>query len=243
MTTADPRRSRFVVIEGLIGVGKTSLCRLLERELGARLVLEPCEDNPFLASFYDDPDRFAFPAQMFYLATRYRQQEGLRQQHLFSPLVVSDYLFEKDRLFAEQTLAGHELDLYDRFASLLRDGIPTPDLVLFLDSPTEIILKRIQRRAIDAEQTIGADYLDQLRARYQALWRGYTSAPVIHLDTSRLNYVDDPQARRSVLGMIQGWIDEPPRPVSPALPGPAAAGTSEREEQPSLFGAGLPQEG
>jgi len=222
--------SRFIVVEGLIGVGKTSLCRILEEEFNARLVLEPCEDNPFLASFYADPDRFAFPAQMFYLATRYRQQESISQQHLFSQMVVSDYLFEKDRLFAEQTLAGNELDLYDRFAGLLRDSIPTPDVVLFLDSPTEVILKRIARRSIDAEQTIGAEYLDQLRDRYLSLWRRYTAAPVIHLNTAELNYVDDMEARASVLEMIRGWVDELKGPEAPAS-------LVEREAQPSLFGA------
>jgi len=222
--------SRFIVVEGLIGVGKTSLCRILHSEFNAHLVLEPCEDNPFLASFYADPDRFAFPAQMFYLATRYRQQEGMAQQQLFSQLIVSDYLFEKDRLFAEQTLDGHELELYDRFASLLRDSIPAPDLVLFLDSPTDVIMKRIARRSIDAEQTIGPEYIDSLRERYQALWRRYTAAPVIHLNTAGLNYVDDPAARTSVLGMIRGWMDELNGPEAPAS-------IPEREVQPSLFGA------
>ncbi len=162
--------NQYIVIEGLIGVGKTSLCRLLQRELGARLVLEPAEDNPFLASFYSDPERFAFPAQMFYLSSRYQQQVDLRQQNLFSSLVISDYLFEKDRIFAELTLNGQELALYNRFASLLGESIPKPDFVLFLDSPTETILRRIERRAIPSEQAIGPEYLDALRARYQALW-------------------------------------------------------------------------
>ena len=232
--------SRFIVVEGLIGVGKTSLCRILQEAFNAHLVLEPCDDNPFLASFYADPDRFAFPAQMFYLATRYRQQEAMSQQQLFSQVIISDYLFEKDRLFAEQTLDGHELDLYDRFAGLLRDSIPNPDLVLFLDSPTDVIMKRIARRSRDAENTIGADYLDQLRERYQSLWRRYTAAPVIHLNTADLNYVDDPEARATVLGMIRGWIDELDGPEAPASTTPGIA-RPEREAQPSLFGASNPE--
>ena len=105
--------AKYIVIEGLIGVGKTSLCRILQREWGARLVLEPADDNPFLAAFYGDPARFAFPAQMFYLASRYDQQLKLAQPELFTELVVSDYHFAKDRLFAEQTLGGDELALYD----------------------------------------------------------------------------------------------------------------------------------
>lgn len=228
--TDSQTRPHYIVVEGLIGVGKTSLCRILQKEFNARLVLEPCEDNPFLASFYADPERFAFPAQMFYLATRYRQQEELAQPGLFDRMVVSDYLFEKDRLFAEQTLAGDELALYDRFAGLLREGIPNPDMVLFLDSPTEVVLRRIARRAINAEQTITADYLDALRERYQALWRRYTAAPVHHLNTAEINYVDDPEARRAIVGMIRGWLGVPDRPGAPASP-------VEREVQPSLFGA------
>ena len=130
--------SRLVVIEGLIGVGKTTLCRILEREWGARLVLEPAEDNPFLAQFYGDPARFALPAQLFYLASRYQQQQDIRQADLFAPFTVSDYLYAKDRLFAEMTLEGHELALYDTFARLLPDPPPKPDLVVFLDADTDI---------------------------------------------------------------------------------------------------------
>lgn len=216
--------AKYIVIEGLIGVGKTSLCRILRDELGARLVLEPAEDNPFLAAFYADSDRFAFPAQMFYLATRYDQQLRLAQQELFHDLVVADYHFAKDRIFAEQTLEGPELELYDRFARLLTDRVPRPDLVLFMDAPTEVIRSRIRRRAISAEQVIEAEYLDALRDRYHQLWARYDEAPVYVLDTSDLNYVDDPADRARVLAMIQGWLDGQPVPGSPRPLGQAAEG-------------------
>ncbi|MCB9781224.1 MAG: deoxynucleoside kinase [Alphaproteobacteria bacterium] len=206
---------RYIVIEGLIGVGKTSLCRILRDEWGARLVLEPAEDNPFLAAFYSDAERFAFPAQMFYLATRYDQQLRLAQGELFSDLVIADYHFAKDRLFAEQTLSGDELALYDRFADLLRDRVPKPDLVIFMDAPTEVIRARIERRAIDAEQVIKAAYLDSLRARYMGLWDRYRDAPVYVIDTSTINYVDDPADRQRMLAMIRGWLDGRPVPGSP----------------------------
>jgi deoxyadenosine/deoxycytidine kinase len=225
--------SNYIVIEGLIGVGKTSLCRILRDELGARLVLEPAEDNPFLAAFYADQARFAFPAQMFYLATRYAQQADLRQGGLFHDLVVADYHFEKDQIFADLTLAGHEMALYERFAGLLGPNVPKPDFVIFLDSPTEVIRKRIARRAINAEKVIGADYLDALRKSYNRLWADYSDAPVYVLDTSELNYVDNPEHQKAVIEMIQGWLKG--QPVS----GAPASLKSEREAQPSLFGAGI----
>lgn len=220
--------SRLVVIEGLIGVGKTTLCRILQREWAARLVLEPADDNPFLARFYADPERFALPAQMFYLATRYTQQQSLRQPDLFTPLVVSDYLYEKDRLFAEMTLGGDELSLYQRFAGLLPEPPPRPDLVVFLDADTDIIRERILRRGIPAEKVIPARYLDDLRERYYRLWDTYDSAPIYVLRTDRINYVEDGRERDGVLAMIQGWLDG--RPVGGAPPCYRNAG------QTTLFG-------
>ena len=204
----------YIVIEGLIGVGKTSLCRILEREWGARLVLEPAEDNPFLASFYADQERFAFPAQMFYVATRYAQQMDLHQPGLFHKLIVSDYLYAKDRLFAELTLSEAEMALYDRFAGLLAGSITQPDFVLFLDAPTRVITDRIRRRAIESEQRIHAGYLDALRDRYYKLWDRYDGAPVYVLDTSTIHYVDDDDDKARVMAMIRGWLDG--RPVEGA---------------------------
>ena len=202
--------SRFIVIEGLIGVGKTSLCRLLRDRWNASLVLEPVEDNPFLAHFYADRRRYAFPAQMFYLATRCAQQMSLHQGELFSDLIVADYLYEKDRLFAEETLEGNEMALYDRFASLLGSSVAIPEFVLFLDAPTDTVLKRIQRRAIASEQVIEGSYLESLRERYYSLWERYEAAPVYVLNTDEINYVDDAQAQERILKMIQGWLDGEP---------------------------------
>lgn len=203
-------RSRFIVIEGLIGVGKTSLCRLLKGRWGARLVLEPWDDNPFLAAFYSDRDRYAFATQMFYLASRYNQQLRLARGELTDPWVVADYLFEKDRLFAEETLHGDEMALYDRFAGLLGGTIPDPELVLFLDAPTEVIMGRIAKRAIQAEQVIEGTYLDSLRRRYYALWDRYDGAPVYVLDSTDLDYVNDPAAQQRILDMITGWVEGEP---------------------------------
>jgi len=206
----DGRMSKFIVIEGLIGVGKTSLCRLLEKELNAELVLEPAEDNPFLAQFYSDPTRFAFPAQMFYLATRCLQQNRLLQTRLFTELYVSDYLFAKDRIFAEQTLDGDELQLYNKFNALLSQNVAKPNFILFLDSPTDVIINRIKRRAIQAEQAIQGDYLDDLRNRYYSLWRRYNDAPVYVLNTEDINYIDNPEDKKFIIEMVKGWISGTP---------------------------------
>ena len=202
--------SKFIVVEGLIGVGKTSLCRILQRERNAHLVLEPAEHNPFLASFYADPERFAFPAQMFYLATRCQQQTRLFQSQLFSNLFVSDYLFAKDQLFAEQTLSGEELQLYYQFSSLLSQNIAKPEFVLFLDAPTDVVCSRIAKRGIEAEQVIEPEYLNALRQRYYDLWRNYTEAPVYVLDTTLIDYIDSETDRAYVLDMIDGWLNKTP---------------------------------
>lgn len=220
--------SRLVVIEGLIGVGKTTLCRILEREWGARLVLEPADDNPFLAQFYGDPERFALPAQLFYLASRYQQQQSIRQADLFAPFTIADYLYAKDRLFAEMTLGGHELALYNTFAGLLPEPPPRPDLVVFLDADTDVIRSRIARRGIPAEQIIPARYLDELRDRYYRLWDSYADAPVHVVRTDRVDYVNNPADRAWVLEMIWGWLAG--QPVANAPPRYRSVA------QPSLFG-------
>ena len=208
--------AQFIAIEGLIGVGKTSLCHILESERNARLVLEPCDDNPFLASFYADPDRFAFPAQMFYLASRFSQQMNLRQLDLFSDLIVSDYLWEKDRLFAEETLVGDEMSLYDRFSSLLQGSIEEPDFVLFLDSPTEVVRGRIARRSREGEDVIAEEYLDSLRDRYYQLWSRYTAAPIYVIDTSEIHYVDSDEDKDYMLRLVDGWLSGRPIAGAPA---------------------------
>lgn len=182
----------------------------MNKRYGARLVLEPCEANPFLASFYADPKHYAFPAQMFYLASRYQQQIALLQKHLFDDLTVADYLFDKDRIFAEQTLNDDEMELYNRFTELLSHHVSIPDFIMFLDAPTDIVLGRIARRSIDAEQVIEADYLNSLRARYYRLWENWTKCPVYVLDTSTINYVDNPEHADFICKMIEGYMKNEP---------------------------------
>jgi deoxyguanosine kinase len=221
--------TRYVVVEGLIGVGKTTLCRLLERERGATLVLEPAATNPFLEPFYADPERYAFPVQMFYLINRWRQQSRIRQGDLFTDLVVSDYLFEKDRLFASKTLGPEELGLYDRFAAALGEQAPRPDLVLYLEAPIPVILGRISRRAAPGEQAITEAYLTDLRDRYERLLGDWTACPVVRLDNRDMNYADDPEVQQQLLALIDQVLGGGPLPPTPGS-------RVDREVQPSLFG-------
>lgn len=236
----DDRARRFLVVEGLIGAGKTTLCRLLAQSWDARLVLEPAEDNPFLGPFYGDPHRFAFPVQMFYLINRWRQQDQIRQTDMFRELVVSDYLFAKDRLFAEKTLDSLELELYDRFAGALGEIAPKPDLVVYLDVPTDVLMKRIHRRKAVGEEKISAHYLDDLRERYERLWADWRGCPLLRLDNRAIDYADDPAGQARILDVIRDALDGV-RPRKPGANGDAGASGSpaslvEREDQPSLFG-------
>lgn len=217
----------YVVVEGLIGAGKTTLCRLLERTRGAALVLEPHDDNPFLEPFYRDPARYALPVQMSFLLTRFRQQDAVRQLGLFERHVVADYLFAKDRLFAEKTLGAEELALYDRVADALGARVPTPDLVVALHAPVSVLLERIRRRGIAGEERIDRAYLEDLARRYAALWARWDRCPVLHIDNTALPYDRDPSAEAEVL-----------RRIDAALAGDVGGEAPSDPRWPTLFGDG-----
>jgi len=219
---------QFVVIEGLIGVGKTTLCRLLQEAWNAQLILEPAETNPFLGDFYSDPARYAFPAQMFYLVNRWRQQDTIRRPELFTDVVVSDYLFAKDRLFAEKTLSPIELELYDRFGAALGEMMPKPDLVVYLEADIETIMGRIAERKAVGETAITREYLEDLKARYERLWEHYTDSPILRMSNEGLNYRDDPEARERVLWRINNVLAGNPDVDPPGF-------SSNREAQTLLF--------
>lgn len=217
---------RYLVIEGLIGVGKTTLARLLQEERGAELVLEPHENNPFLEPFYRDPQRYALPVQMYFLLTRWRQIDRIRQLGLFAPWVVSDYTFEKDRLFAEKTLSPDELSLYDRFAQSLGERVPSPDLVVVLHAPIPVLLDRIRRRAVAGEERINRGYLEDLHERYELQWSRWDRSPLLYVDNAALDYASDPAARVEVLRRIDEALDRGRTPRPP----------TDADAQPSLFG-------
>jgi len=223
-------RHYYVAVEGAIGVGKTTLARMLKEPLEAELLLEVFEENPFLADFYADPERYAFQTQIFFLLSRYRQQHRVIRQTLRHHTLVSDYMFDKDWLFAHLNLKGNELEMYERVHAILSEQIPTPDLVVFLRADTDVLMQRISFRDRTYERAISRDYLDRLRVAYERFFAEYTAAPVLIIDTNNLNIVQDLEARAYVIGQVrealsQGLFQPPlpelaPSPLQrvPALP-------------------------
>ena len=178
---------RFVVIEGPIGVGKTTLARRLASATGAELVLEQADENPFLERFYRDPKAAALPAQLYFLFQRARQLQSLRQQDLFAPRRVGDYLLAKDRLFARVTLDDEEFALYEQVYARMAVEAPRPDLVVYLQAPVEILLERIVRRGIAYEQSITRDYLERLLEAYTGYFHRYDGSPLLIVNASEIH--------------------------------------------------------
>lgn len=208
---------QYIVVEGPIGVGKTTLVRRLAERFEGETVLEVFEENPFLASFYEDQDRFAFQTEMFFLLSRYRQQEEFAQTDLFSRVHVSDYLFVKCRLFASLTLSDHELSLYDRMYTILSTQIPKPDLVIHLHAPLDTLLQRINKRGRPYEQNMDPAYLERLRTLYHNFFAHYEEAPLMNVDTSELNFAEDSMAVDALIEQIIEFRKQPASPGQIAL--------------------------
>ena len=190
-----PKRSkstpRFIAVEGPIGVGKTSLARKLAESLSADLVLEEVYENPFLERFYREGRSAALPAQMYFLFARARQIEGLRQPDLFANVRVADYLFAKDRLFAELNLSADELALYDQVVATLKVDAPVPDLVIYLQSSVDALLERIARRGIPAERAIDRRYLERLNDAYARYFHAYNDGPLLIVNASQIDPISN----------------------------------------------------
>jgi deoxyguanosine kinase len=195
-------RPFFVVIEGPIGVGKTTLARLLQPRFKAGLLLEAFEENPFLSSFYSDRARYAFQTQLFFLLSRYRQQQSIPSLVTHSPL-IGDYFFEKDSLFAHLNLEGDELEMYERLYSVLLDRIAFPDLVVYLWADLNALMVRIAARDRPYEREMDRDYIDSVRQSYDRFFSSYTNAPLLTIDTNDLNYVRDSSALAFVESQIR----------------------------------------
>jgi deoxyguanosine kinase len=197
------RRPRYIAVEGPIGAGKSSLAEILAVQLGARLVCENPSENPFLGSFYRDPKRFALSTQLFFLLARYGQQSEFLQGGLFEQGgVVSDYLFAKDRLFATLTLSPDELALYDRVYQALRPRVTAPDLVVYLQARTDVLLARIDKRGRAEEKTIRPDYVRDVARAYSEFFFNYAEGPLLIVDASEIDFVGNAEDREALLEVI-----------------------------------------
>lgn len=183
--------NKYIVIEGLIGVGKTTLAELLAKKYQARLILEQFEENPFLEKFYANPDRFAFQTELSFLASRYKQQETITAPELFSRLTISDYIFEKNRIFAGLTLTGDELALYDRIYRIMLDQAAKPDLIIYLQAPVEQVQANIRNRGRTYEQNISADYLKDLATSYKNYLSTYKNGPVAIINCAGIDFLQN----------------------------------------------------
>jgi deoxyadenosine/deoxycytidine kinase len=199
---AAMRQRGYIAVDGPIGVGKTSLAQALARELGAQIILEEVDDNPFLERFYEEPDKHAFPLQLYFLLTRYSQQRELKQRDLFAQATVTDYLFGKDRIFANLNLAPDELKLYERIFALLDSNLVKPDLVVYMRAGVDVLAQRLRRRNRDFERNISYEYLERVSAAYRDFFFYYDEAPLLVLDTSEIDFIANPEDLADLLREI-----------------------------------------
>lgn len=182
---------RHIAIEGVIGAGKTSLTLKLAKLLKGKAVLEKFEENPFLEKFYDDIEHYAFQTQMFFLLSRYKQQQELTQMDLFEQLIVSDYMFEKDKIFAYLNLQDDELRLYETLVGLLEKTIPKPDLVVYLQCNVEHLMSNIKKRGRKFERSMSVEYIQSLNEAYNYFFFRYKSSPLLIVNADQIDFVND----------------------------------------------------
>lgn len=197
------KKPHYIVVEGPIGVGKTTLAKRLADDFDAELLLEQVSDNPFLQQFYANRETVALATQLHFLLTRLKQLEGLQQQQLFKPVQVTDFLLEKDRLFAENTLNPLEFNLYQRIYEKVAIDLPTPDLVVYLQAPVEILRKRIKKRGRDFEGNISSSYLQQLVNAYTSFFHYYDLAPLLVVNATEIDLVKVEEDYQALLHQVQ----------------------------------------
>jgi deoxyguanosine kinase len=193
---------RHIAIEGVIGAGKTTLAQMLSERLGARLVLERFEENPFLPKFYEDPEHYAFQTQIFFLLSRYKQQQDLFQADLFHDFLISDYIFEKDKIFAYLTLADEELKLYETLLTAIERNVPTPDLVVYLQCSVERLMNNIRSRARKMEENISEDYIRDLNEAYNYFFFRYKATPLLIVKATDIDFVGNKDDFEDLLEQI-----------------------------------------
>ena len=201
------KKSYHIAVEGGIGVGKTSLSKILSSKLQSKLVLEEFEENPFLTEFYKDPQRYAFQTQLFFLLSRYRQQADLQQIDMFTKSIISDYMFMKDRIFASLNLSDKEMPLYNNVANILEKTMIYPDLIIFLQSDTERLMENIKKRGRGYESNIDANYIDALNQIYNEFFFRYDKSPLLIINTNDIDFVNDSNDLDEILSIIQKPIN------------------------------------
>lgn len=200
-----PSWCNYICIEGVIGVGKTTLASMLARECSARLIIEKAEDNPFLEKFYQDRKNYAFQTQLWFLVSRFKQLSGtIAQQDLFHKITVSDYIFAKDRIFATLNLEDEELSLYDQVAGVMVKSIPPPDLVVYLQASTDVLLRRIEKRGRPFEFNMDPRYIDMLNEAYNHFFFHYNDTPLLIVNTTELDFVNSGGDFRELIEQISG---------------------------------------
>jgi deoxyadenosine/deoxycytidine kinase len=199
-----PSHINYLCIEGVIGAGKTTLCNMLSKRFNARTILEEAEDNPFLPRFYTERRMFAFQTQLWFLVSRFRQLSMMvAQQDLFHQLTICDYIFAKDRIFANINLDDDELGLYNHIAQVMESSISRPDLVVYLQASTDVLLKRIEQRARPYEFNMDVDYLELLNQAYNHFFFHYSSAPLLIINTNNIDFVKNSSDFEEIIEQIQ----------------------------------------